>query len=64
MGGDLSKQPAYRNTPCKTPYSMPNTDLMFNNAFFIGCHPFITEKQKKQIVEAFESFFLYKKLKI
>ena len=62
MGGDLSKQPAYRNTPCKVPYDMPHTDLMFNNAFFIGCHPFINESQKEQVVQSFETFFSGKKL--
>jgi len=57
MGGDLSKQPAYRNTKCQVPSEMPNTDIILNNAFFIGCHPFINEKQKTQIIAAFNDFF-------
>ena len=57
MGGDLSKQPAYRGTVCKSPFDMPNTELIFNNAFFIGCHPFINEDQKQHIINTFEKFF-------
>tara|TARA_R110000824_G_scaffold227525_2_gene415320 strand:- start:4303 stop:5577 length:1275 start_codon:yes stop_codon:yes gene_type:complete len=58
MGGDLSLQPAYRNTRHKIPNDMPNTKVILNNAFFIGCHPFINKEQKKQIREAFDNFFL------
>tara|TARA_R100000005_G_C4994585_1_gene201569 strand:- start:521 stop:1807 length:1287 start_codon:yes stop_codon:yes gene_type:complete len=57
MGGDLSRQPAYRNTVCKTPNPMPNTEIMLENAFFIGCHPFISEQQIETIVSSFEDFF-------
>lgn len=57
MGGDLSLQPAYRNTSCKTPFVMPNTKLMLNNAFFIGCHPSISSEQRKHITNTFDEFF-------
>tara|TARA_R110000765_G_scaffold156542_2_gene259468 strand:- start:78 stop:1346 length:1269 start_codon:yes stop_codon:yes gene_type:complete len=57
MGGDLSIQPAYRNTECKTLHDMPNTKLILKNAFFIGCHPFINDEQVKRIVNSFNSFF-------
>jgi CDP-6-deoxy-D-xylo-4-hexulose-3-dehydrase len=57
MGGDLSKQPAYRSTSCTVPYEMPNTRVMLNNAFFIGSHPFISAEQKRIVVGAFDEFF-------
>tara|TARA_R110000824_G_scaffold312032_1_gene499155 strand:- start:4135 stop:5409 length:1275 start_codon:yes stop_codon:yes gene_type:complete len=62
MGGDLSIQPAYRNTKCKKFHDMPNTSLMLKNAFFIGCHPFINEGQIEKVVNAFDEFFKTKKV--
>ena len=57
MGGDLSIQPAYRNTECKVFHEMPNTKLILKNAFFIGCHPFIGDKQIEKIINSFDEFF-------
>ena len=57
MGGDLSIQPAYRDTICKVPFDMPNTKLMLNNAFFIGSHSHITKQQKEHIINVFDEFF-------
>lgn len=57
MGGDLSIQPAYRDTECKTFHDMPNTKLVLKNAFFIGCHPFINSNQIERIVGSFDEFF-------
>ena len=56
MGGDLSIQPAYRDTVCRVAEDMPNTDKIRDNAFFIGCHPYITNEQKSKVLEAFDSF--------
>ena len=58
MAGDLSKQPAYVNTNWKKPFEMPNTELLLNNAFFIGCHPFVSSDQKQHIVDTFNQFML------
>ena len=60
MGGDLSIQPAYRNTICKVGDDLKNTHLVRDNAFFIGCHPFITSSQVKEVINAFEVFFSQK----
>ena len=57
MGGDLSKQPAYVGTKWKRPFEMPNTDLILNNAFFIGSHPFINQEQRNHIASTFRKFF-------
>mgnify|MGYP003114773547 CR=1 FL=1 len=58
MGGDLSRQPAYVNTKWKKPFDMPNTDIMLDNAFFIGSHPFIDDGQRDHIVGVFRKFFI------
>jgi len=60
MGGDLSLQPAYRNTACRVATSMPNTDRMRDDAFFIGCHPYITDEQINKIIQTFERFLKVK----
>ena len=57
MGGDLSLQPAYRDTLCRVADKMPNTDIIRDYAFFIGCHPYITDNQVEIIIKAFHSFF-------
>ena len=57
MGGNLSKQPAYRTENCLISGNLENTDNLFNNAFFIGCHPFITKNNIETIINSFETFF-------
>jgi len=57
MGGNLSKQPAYRTENCLISGNLENTDNLFNNAFFIGCHPFITKNNIETITNSFETFF-------
>ena len=57
MGGNLSKQPAYRNENFLISGTLENTDNLFHNAFFIGCHPFITDNNIETIMNSFETFF-------
>lgn len=57
MGGNLALQPAYREENVKVPHEMPVTELLLNNAFFIGCHPGIDEPQRGHVVKTFEKFF-------
>ena len=57
MGGNLSKQPAYRNENFLVSGTLENTDNLFDNAFFIGCHPFITDNNIETIMNSFETFF-------
>jgi CDP-6-deoxy-D-xylo-4-hexulose-3-dehydrase len=58
MAGDLSRQPAYVDTNWKMPFDMPNTKTLLNNAFFIGCHPFVTSNQEEIIINSFNEFML------
>jgi len=57
MGGNLALQPAYRNENIKVFGSLKNTNYILNNAFFIGCHPFIYEKGVEHVIRTFEDFF-------
>jgi CDP-6-deoxy-D-xylo-4-hexulose-3-dehydrase len=57
MGGNLALQPAYRNENIKISGDLKNTNYILNNAFFIGCHPFISEKGIEHVIKTFENFF-------
>jgi len=57
MGGNLAIQPAYRNENIKIFGDLKNTNYILNNAFFIGCHPYISEKGIEHVIKTFENFF-------
>jgi CDP-6-deoxy-D-xylo-4-hexulose-3-dehydrase len=57
MGGNLALQPAYRNENIKISGDLKNTNYILNNAFFIGCHPFISEKGIEHVIKTFENLF-------
>jgi CDP-4-dehydro-6-deoxyglucose reductase, E1 len=57
MGGHLAVQPAYREQPGRMHGALANTELVFNHAFFIGCHPNITDDARTHVVKAFDDFF-------
>ena len=57
MGGNLALQPAYRNENIKIIGDLKNTVKIMNNAFFIGCHPYIDEVQREYVVFTFDKFF-------
>jgi CDP-6-deoxy-D-xylo-4-hexulose-3-dehydrase len=57
MGGNLAIQPAYRNKNIKISGDLKNTNYILNNAFFIGCHPYISNKGTDHVIKVFEEFF-------
>ena len=57
MGGNLAIQPAYRNENIKIFGDLKNTNYILNNAYFIGCHPYISEKGIEHVIKTFENFF-------
>ena len=57
MGGDLTKQPAYRKFNFKIVGGLNVTDKITKNAFFIGCHPKIGSFELNKIIDAFDDFF-------
>ena len=57
MGGNLLKHPAYRDEEYRVSGRLINTEKIETNAFFIGCHPFINDKELKYIINVFGNFF-------
>jgi CDP-6-deoxy-D-xylo-4-hexulose-3-dehydrase len=57
MGGNLAIQPAYRKERIKVSGDMKNTAMITDNAFFIGCHPYIDGVQREYIISVFDKFF-------
>ena len=56
MGGNLTLQPAYRDVDFRISGNLNNTDLLMNNSFFIGCHPFVVEEAIEYVIDVFEQF--------
>ena len=56
MGGDLSRQPAFRNENIIIKGSLDNTVNIFENSFFIGCHPNITGAQQQKVIDVIGRF--------
>ncbi len=57
MGGDLSKQPAFRSENIKIADDLKNTKRVLTHGFFIGCHPKIDQQQLTYITSVFDNFF-------
>lgn len=57
FGGNLLKQPAYRDIQYRCPGSMINTDLVMNNLFWIGVFPGLTSEMLHYVISVFIKFF-------
>lgn len=57
FGGNLLKQPAYKNIKCRIHGSLENTDMIMNNLFWIGVYPGMKKEQLKYIEKVFKNFF-------
>jgi CDP-6-deoxy-D-xylo-4-hexulose-3-dehydrase len=57
FGGNLTKQPAYKDSDFRVVGSLENTDNVMNNLFWIGVYPGITEEKMVYMLEIFEEFF-------
>lgn len=56
FGGNLLKQPAYKNIEYKAVNTLPITDFIMNNLFWFGVHPGLTDEQINYIIEQFGEF--------
>ena len=56
FGGNLIKQPAYKNINYRMASSLVNTDLVMNNLFWIGVYPGITREKLIYMSEAAKDF--------
>lgn len=57
FGGNLLKQPAYKNIKCKIFGNLENTDIVMNQLFWIGVYPGIKKDQLKYIEKIFNILF-------
>ena len=53
FGGNLLRQPAYRDVRRRVIGVLPNTDFVMNNVFWIGLYPGITEPMIDYMAETF-----------
>ncbi len=56
FGGNLPKQPAYQNVAYRTVGTLPNTDLVMRQAFWIGVYPGLTDTMLGFVIEVIGQF--------
>jgi len=56
FGGNLTRQPAYRNVPMRVVGELKNTDLAMRNTFWIGVYPALTEAMIDYVGESIAKF--------
>jgi CDP-6-deoxy-D-xylo-4-hexulose-3-dehydrase len=57
FGGNLLKQPAYKNIEFRVKGDLKNTDKIMNDTFFIGVYPGITDEMIGYVLTIFDKFF-------
>lgn len=62
FGGNLLKQPAYRNTEFRTVGDLKNTDIVMNRTFWIGVHPGLDNTMLDFVIESISEFAKIKKV--
>jgi len=56
FGGNLLKQPAYKNIKYRLVGNLENTDLVMNNLFWIGVYPGLTKPMLSYIEDVLQNF--------
>ncbi len=56
FGGNLLKQPAYKNIEHRKVGTLANTDLIMTNTFWIGVYPGLTEKMLAYVSEVIHEY--------
>jgi CDP-6-deoxy-D-xylo-4-hexulose-3-dehydrase len=57
FGGNLLRQPAYQGIPHRVHGELPNTDIVMNDSFFLGCYPGIGAPELGYMLDVFADFF-------
>jgi CDP-6-deoxy-D-xylo-4-hexulose-3-dehydrase len=58
FGGNLLRQPAYKDCEYRVIGDLPNTDFVMNNVFWIGVYPGLTKPMLDFVAGAFAEFVL------
>lgn len=61
FGGDLRRQPAYRDVRYRAVGELPNTEVVLNHMFWVGVYPKLTEQMIDYMIETFTEFVAEKK---
>lgn len=62
FGGNLIRQPAYRNAQYRIASSLKNSDFVMNNVFWIGVFPALTQPMLDYIGESLTEFCINQRL--
>lgn len=54
FGGNLTRQPAFKNVNYRVVGELTNTDIIMNNSFWIGVWPGIDEPRRHYIIDVFK----------
>ncbi|MBN2575588.1 MAG: lipopolysaccharide biosynthesis protein RfbH [Deltaproteobacteria bacterium] len=57
FGGNLLRQPAYQGIRHRVHGQLPNTDIVMNDSFFLGCYPGIGTPEIGYMLEVFADYF-------
>jgi CDP-6-deoxy-D-xylo-4-hexulose-3-dehydrase len=57
FGGNIIRQPAFKDTACRCHGSLEESDRVMNDAFFIGVYPGLTAEMTDFVTDRFDKFF-------
>ncbi|MEQ1729850.1 MAG: DegT/DnrJ/EryC1/StrS family aminotransferase [Vicinamibacterales bacterium] len=57
FGGNVLRQPGFRDIPRRVPAPLTQTDVVMENTFFIGVYPGLTDAMIDYVVETFRRYF-------
>ena len=57
FGGNLIRQPAFKDVKYRKIGNLENTDFVMENTFFIGVYPGIDDRQIEYVLDSFKKFF-------
>ncbi|NNE33950.1 MAG: lipopolysaccharide biosynthesis protein RfbH, partial [Rhodothermales bacterium] len=56
FGGNLTRQPAYLDTPYRIVGELTNTDIVMDGAFWVGVYPSLTDEMIDFVIDSFRVF--------
>lgn len=56
FGGNLLRQPAYRDVPCRAVSNLPNADFVMNNVLWIGVYSGLSEAMLEYTIDSIHVF--------